>query len=91
MLQKSIQACIYITDNYGAVIEDYIGKVTMNSLKDDLLKVNYYLFCYRSTDKSVTEQEVIYILFLQDGAPISELENANTARVLSSINTAFKI
>ena len=44
----------------------------MNSLKDDLLKVNYYLFCYRSTDKSVTEQEVIYILFLQDGAPISE-------------------
>lgn len=72
MLQKSIQACSYITDNYGAVIEDYIGKVTMNSLKDDLLKVNYYLFCYRSTDESVTEQEVIYILFLQDGAPISE-------------------
>ena len=73
MLQKSIQACSYITDNYGAVIEDYIGKVTMNSLKDDLLKVNYYyLLCYGSTDKSVTEQEVIYILFLQDGAPISE-------------------
>ena len=72
MLQKSIQACSYITDNYSAVIEDYIGKVTMNSLKDDLLKVNY-LFCYRSTDKSVTEQEVIYILFLQDGAPILAL------------------
>ena len=46
----------------------------MNSLKDDLLKVNYYyLLCYGSTDKSVTEQEVIYILFLQDGAPISAL------------------
>ena len=74
MLQKSIQACSYITDKYGAVIEDYIGKVTMNSLKDDLLKVNYYyLLCYGSTDKSVTEQEVIYILFLQDGAPISAL------------------
>ena len=42
----------------------------MNSLKDDLLKTNNYsVLCDGSTDKSVTEQEVIFVLFLQDSAP----------------------
>ena len=32
VLQKSKQAHSYVTDDYGAVFGNYIGKVTMNSL-----------------------------------------------------------
>ena len=52
--------------------------------------------CDGSTEKSMTKQEAIYILFLQDGAPklryfsIENIENANAAGVLSSIKTAFE-
>lgn len=60
VLQKSKRACSYATDNYGPVFGDYIGKVTMKSLNDDLLKANYYsVLCDRSTDKSVTKLEAI--------------------------------
>ena len=93
-LQKSKQACSYATDDYGA---DFIWKVAMNFLKDDLLKTSYYfMVCDRSTDNSIIEQETIYVLFLHDGAPklwyfsIENVENANAAVVLSSINTAFE-
>ena len=60
VLQKCKRACSYATDNYGPVFGDYIGKVTMKSLNDDLLKANYYsVLCDRSTDKSVTKLEGI--------------------------------
>ena len=69
----------------------------MNFLKDDFLKANNYsVLCDGSTDKSVTKQEVIFVLFPQDGTPklryfnIENVENANAARVLSSINTSFE-
>ena len=43
ILQKSKEARSYATDNYYAVFGDYVGKVTMHSLMNDLLKANNYI------------------------------------------------
>ena len=70
ILQQGKQARIYATDDYGAIFGDFIGKVTMDFLKKDLAKAHYYsVLCDGSTDKSVIEQEAIFILFLSDGFP----------------------
>ena len=76
-------------------LEIIFGKVTVKSLKDDLLKANYYsVLCDGSTDNDVTEQEAIQVLFLQDGTPklrYFSTENVeNATMVLSSINPAFE-
>lgn len=50
----------------------------------------------QNRNRNVTEQKSIHGLFLQDGTPklrcfiIGNVENANAAGVLSSINTAFE-
>ena len=70
----------------------------MDSLKKDLAKAHYYsVLCDGSTDKSVIEQEAIFILFLSDGFPalrylsIESVDNATATGVLSSLTTAFEI
>ena len=69
----------------------------MDSLKKDLAKAHYYsVLCDGSTDKSVIEQEAIFILFLSDGFPalrylsIESVDNATATGVLSSLTTAFE-
>ena len=69
----------------------------MNSLKKDLTKAHYYsVLCDGSTDKSIIEQEAIFILFLCDGFPalrylsIESVDNATATGVLSSLTTAFE-
>ena len=69
----------------------------MDSLKKDLAKAHYYsVLCDGSTDKSVIEQENIFILFLSDGFPalrylsIESVDNATATGVLSSLTTAFE-
>ena len=62
----------------------------MDSLKKDLAKTRYSVLCDGSTDKSVIEQEAIFILFLSDGFPalrylsIEIVNNATASGVLSS-------
>ena len=96
ILQRGKQARSYATDDYGAIFGDFIGKVTMDSLKKDLAKAHYSLLCDGSTDKSVIEQEAIFILFLSDGFPalrylsIESVDNATATGVLSSLTTAFE-
>ena len=97
ILQQGKQARSYATDDYGAIFDDFIGKVTMDSLKKDLTKAHYYsVLCDGSTDKSVIEQKAIFILFLSDGFPtlrylsIESVDNATAAGVLSSLTTAFE-
>ena len=67
-------------------------------LKKDLDKINYFsVFSDGSTDASVTEQEAMYILFLNDGVPkvryfsVESVENANTAAIHESIQPKFLI
>ena len=98
ILQQGKQARSYATDDYGAIFDDFIRKVTMDSLKKDLTKAHYYsVLCNGSTDKSAIEQEAIFILFLCDGFPalrylsIESVDNATVTGVfLSSLTTAFE-
>ena len=95
-LQKRKVFLSYATDDAGALFGDYIGKSMMQTLKDDISKINYYsVLTDGSTDSSVTEQEAIYVLFLHDGRPkvryfsIENVKHADAPGLLASIQEAF--
>ena len=65
---------------------DYIGGEMKKSLAESVANARYFTFLSDvSTDSSVTEQEVIYVLFLDSGVlvvSIKSVENANAEGVL---------
>ena len=65
---------------------DYIGGEMKKSLAERVANARYFTFLSDvSTDSSVTEQEVIYVLFLDSGVlavSIKSVENANAEGVL---------
>lgn len=86
----------YTTDRAAAQFVNAIGTVTRESLKADLEKVHYYsVLNDGSTDISVTEQELVYVLFLKDGAPVIKFlgvespEQADAEGLQNSITRAF--
>ena len=64
----------------------YIGGEMKKSLAESVANARYFTFLSDvSTDSSVTEQEVIYVLFLDSGVlvvSIKSVENANAEGVL---------
>ena len=61
----------YETDRAAAVFVDFIAESMKLPLKECLMKVKYYSVLQDgSTDTSVNEQELIYVLFLYKGRPI---------------------
>ena len=61
----------YTTDRAAAKFVNVIGQITRESLNADLAKARYYsILNDGSTDVSTTEQELVYVLFLQDGTPV---------------------
>ena len=84
----------YESRNQTALFTDYIGG-KMNSLAELVANTRYFACLIDgSTDSSVTEQEVVYVLFLS-GVPvvryvsIKSVENANAEGVQKSIENAF--
>ena len=65
---------------------DYIGGEMKKSLAESVANARYFTFLSDvSTDSSVTEQEVIYVLFLDSGVlvvSIKSVENATAEGVL---------
>ena len=65
---------------------DYIGGEMKKSLAESVANARYFTFLSDvSTDSSVTEQEVIYVLFLDSVVlvvSIKSVENANAEGVL---------
>ena len=65
---------------------DYIVGEMKKSLAESVANARYFTFLSDvSTDSSVTEQEVIYVLFLDSGVlvvSIKSVENANAEGVL---------
>ena len=60
---------VYFTDKKCAEFNKYIVNVIRTEL-DDLKNCNYFTSVNDgSTDSSITEQEVIYVLYLKDGVP----------------------
>ena len=70
----------------------------MKKLLAESMANERYFACFNdgSTDRSVTEQEVVYALFLDNGVPvvkyvsIESVENANAEGVKKSIEDAFQ-
>ena len=57
----------YCTDRAKTVLADYIASGKQLDLKDDLLKVMFFsILSNGNTSKSITVQEVIYFIYLND-------------------------
>ncbi|XP_066915547.1 zinc finger protein 862-like [Clytia hemisphaerica] len=60
----------YRNDRAAAQFIDTFGKEMKDSFVNDLLNANYYsVLTDGSTDASITEQEVVYVLYLSGGEP----------------------
>ena len=78
----------YESRNQTALFMDYIGGEMKKSLAESVANARYFA-CLSdgSIDSSVTEQEFVYILFLDNGVPvvkyvsIESVENANAKGV----------
>jgi hypothetical protein len=86
----------YGTDRAAAIFTDYIGTVIKNKLTECLKNCRFYcVLCDGSTDSAVSEQELIYILYLKDGSPkveflsIETAENSNAVGLKKCITDAF--
>ena len=91
-----IKEC-YRNDRAAANFTDSIAKVTKDSFAKDLAKARY--FCIPSdgcTDSSITEEELVYVLFLLCGKPtlkflsIEPANNANAEGIHNCIREAFE-
>ena len=87
----------YLTDKKCAEFTKYIAHVIRTESDNDLKNCNYFTCLNNgSTVSSITEQEVIYVLYLKDGAPsvrylsIETLNVANAPGIVASIEDAFK-
>ena len=59
-----------MTDQKCAEFKEHISKIIKSKLVDYLTSCNYYsCLSDESTDPSVTEEEVIFIWFLNEGSP----------------------
>ena len=75
---------------------DYIAEVTKVFLKIDIANANYYACLIDgSTNSSVIEQEVVYLLFLCEDTPtvkcfcVESVKKADAAEIIESIETEF--
>ena len=87
----------YRNDRAAAQFVDTIGKEMKDSFVKDLLDANYYsVLTDGSTDASITEQEVVYVLYLSGGEPkvkflgIEAPEQATADGLKENIEKAFQ-
>ena len=86
----------YRTDRAAAIFIDFIAELMKLSLKESLMKAKYYSILQDgSTDTSVSEQELIYVLFLYKGRPVLKflsIENppvADAQHLVGCVKEAF--
>ena len=87
----------YLTDGKAAEFTDYIAKVTKDSLAKDISNSRFYA-CLNdgSTDSSVIEQELVYVLFLCEGRTtveffsIESVKHDNAPSIVESLDNAFQ-
>ena len=87
----------YLADKKCAEFTKYIANVIRTELDNDLKNCNYFT-CLNdgSTDSSITEQEVIYVLYSKDGVPtvrylsIETINVANAPEIVPLIQDAFQ-
>ena len=86
----------YESRNQAALFTDYIVGNMKNFLDESVGNARYFpCLIDGSTDSSVTEHEVVYVLFFDNGLPvvkyasIESVENANAGGVKKSIGDMF--
>ena len=86
----------YLTLDAAAYFADYIGKVMREDLQELICKANYFsVLSDGSTDSSVSEQELIYILFICEGTPVlkylslESVKKADAHGLKAMLETAF--
>ena len=91
-----IKKC-YRNDRAAANFTDSIAKVTEDSFAKDLAKARYFcILSDGSMDSSITEEELVYVLFLLCGKPTLKFlstepaNNVNAEGILSCIKEAFE-
>ena len=76
----------YGNTDASAYFGDYIEKVLHEYLNNLTCKSNYYLVLSdSSTDSSLTEQEIIYILFIGGGVPALKYFSIESVKVADSV------
>ena len=87
----------YRNDNAAALFTECIAKISKNELARDLANARFYsVLSDGSTDTSVTEKELVYILYLCNGTPtvkyfsIEDVKTANAIGLQAAIEQSFK-
>ena len=87
----------YLHERAAATFAEVIGDVHHRSLKEKLAKAQYYsVLNDGSSDTSVSEKELVYVLFLDDGKPkieflsIEDVKNADAAGIQECIAESFQ-
>ena len=88
----------YRNDGQCAVLTECIAEVSRDSLTNDLANARFFS-CLNdgSTDASVVEQELVYVLFLKKGTPtlkflsIESVKSGDAEGIKASIEEAFSI
>ena len=86
----------YCNDRQCAVFTEYIAEVSRDSLAKHLANARFFS-CLNdgSTDASILEQELVYVLFLSEGTPtlkflsIESLKTGDAEGIKASIEEAF--
>lgn len=93
-MKKSVT--LIVTNFTCANFTDYIAQVSRDSLAKHISNARFYA-CLNdgSTDASVTEQELVYVLYLSEGTPtvkflsIESVKSADAVGITASIEEAF--
>ena len=87
----------YLHEQAAATFVEVTGDVHHRSLKEKLAKARYYYVLNDgSSDTSVSEKELVYVLFLDDGKPkieilsIEDVKNADAAGIQECITESFQ-
>ena len=87
----------YLNDRAAAQFIHSIAETMKSNLSKDLANCRYYsVLNDGSTDSSTTEQELVYILYIDNGTPmvkyfsVESPKNANAEGIKDSINESFR-
>ena len=86
----------YSTPDTSAYFADYIGKIMCEDLKKLISKANYLsVLSDDCTDSTVTEQEMIFVIFICEGTPvlkylsIKNVRNVDAPGLKSTLEVTF--
>ena len=86
----------YRNDRAAADFSQIIANTYHQELVENMTKARYYsILNDSSSDTSITEKELVYVLFLEDGTPrikyasIEDVKNANSEGILDCIKESF--